>query len=95
MLFILPFIVSDRFAFGFRFIERLNTESEAYPVGNFFYFIERFLVGIELLAVNAVGVYDDMVVQMTFINVSCDYDLTIIAERFSSEGSANLVCEFR
>ena len=92
-LLVLPFVVSDSRSFSFGFIERLNTEGKAYPVGNFFYLIKRFLVGIEFLAVNAVGIYDDVVVYVSLVNVGRNNDLTIITERFSCKCSAYLVCE--
>lgn len=94
MLFVFPFAVVDTGRTVF-WLDRLNSKSKAYPVGNLTKIFSGSKIIIEFLTVNSVSVNDKVVMDMLFVNVGRDYDLTIIAERFSRKGSANLMSKFR
>ena len=55
----------------------------------------KTVIDLELFTVNAIGVYDNMVVYVSFVNVGSNNNLTIITERFPSKSSAYLVGKFQ
>ncbi len=76
-------------------INRFYSERKAHPVGVFADLFQCSLIIIELPTVNSVCVYDDVTMDVLFINV-CRYNhLTIITESLARKSSRDLVCKLR
>ena len=88
-----PFIVFHSSAVLFA-VDRLDTESKAYPVGVLADMFQSRLVIVEFMSVNAVSIYYEMIMQMSLIKVSGNNYLTIITEGFSCKGFCDSVSQF-
>ena len=77
-----PFIIINTpTCLAFR-INRFNSKRKAYSIGNLFKFVKGFLVGIEFSPVDAIDIYDNVVVNVSLIIVGSDNDLTATPNAF-------------
>ena len=90
----LPFAVVDTGRAVFR-LNRFNSERKAEPVGNLAKIFSGREVVIKFLSVDPVGVYDEVRMDVLFVNVCRDYYLAVITESLSCKSSAYLMSKFR